>query len=511
MKRFVVCLAALVGLTVFCRGVAQAAVRYELEEVGISIELPEDYTTITRDTPADDPAYEAYIWDKETMDALFEQQDSYLNSSSLDYSKEISVTMIPMPIIKDFSWLNEANLETIAASFPDALEEMGGTYLRSELYQHSQVKFIKIYAEVTLNGDSYDMLKYYTVYDSKAININFFSYVEALDEEDEVLIRSVVDSARFGEEAIAAADLREYTDLETGLSFTVPEGWSQADMLPGHQVLKAKFLYDQDPDMMIAYGVVDTWSNMSNSEKVGLERWDVDQSYLTADDIADTYGVDAGDVSVVVFGGKEYYVANINLGAPLGADLGEYFNSTVLLRIENGYMFQFFCDAKFADPQFKDMKALLDSARYPEPVTSTRAAVPTVPPVLSADPAYNYTRDTGREERNAQMQFALAAIAFAVIGVAALLLWDWFRRKRARDGGRDPAPTSSFVPVQDTPAAEPVQPAPEALAETATEAAAAEESGGYCPQCGMRVPGDARFCHRCGGRLKTEENGENNG
>lgn len=490
MKRFVVCLAALLGLAVLCPGAAQAAVRYELAEVGISIELPEDYITITRETPADDPAYEAFIWDKETMDALFEQQESYLNSSSLDYSKEISVTMAPMPLIKDFSWLNEANLETLAASFAPVLEEMGGTYLRSELYQHSQAKFIKIYAEATLDGSSYDVLKYYTVYDSKAININFFSYVEDLGEEEEMLIKAVVDSVRFGEEAMAAVDPGEYTDLETGLSFTLPEGWSQGDMLPGHSILKAKFVSDQ---AVIMYGNMDGWSAMSDSERIGLERGDIDQSFLTAEDIADIYGLDASEVSTATYGGREYYVASTNLGSPMGVNLGEFFEGTVLLRVENGYLFQFYCDGKPTDPQFKDMEAILNSARYPG-VDNT--SVPTLPPIPSFTPidvperVYTGVRDTERDGMSSEAKFVLAVIAAAAIGVTALLLWDRHRRRAAA-----PAPTYSFVPAQAAPA-EP----------TAEEDPAAEEPVGHCPCCGAVVPLEVRFCHRCGNKLQVEEN-----
>lgn len=206
-------------------------------------------------------------------------------------------------------------------------------------------------------------------------------------------------------------------------------------------------------------------------------------------------------------------MAWVDLGTLAGMDLGEYLERTLLVRVENGYMYQFFYSAKFADPQFKDMKAILDSARYPELEPATPTPTPAPSSVPSAPPAYNYTRDTGRDGVDSETQFALAVVAFAVIGVAALLLWDWFRRKKARDGERNATPSYSFVPVQDTPAAEPERPVPdrEAPVEIQTEVAAApaEEPGGYCSQCGIKVPGDARFCHRCGSRLQTvEEKGE---
>lgn len=173
--------------------------------------------------------------------------------------------------------------------------------------------------------------------------------------------------------------------------------------------------------------------------------------------------------------------------------MGEFFEGTVLLRVENGYLFQFYCDGKPTDPQFKDMEAILNSARYPG-VDNT--SVPTLPPIPSFTPidvperVYTGVRDTERDGMSSEAKFVLAVIAAAAIGVAALLLWDRHRRRVAA-----PAPTYSFVPAQAAPA-EP----------TAEEAPAAEETVGHCPCCGAVVPLGVRFCHRCGNKFQVEEN-----
>lgn len=513
MKRFLVCLAVLVGVVALGLGTARAAVRYELEEVGISIELPEDYSTITRDTPADDPAYDVFGLDKESADELFEQNNSYLDAMSPRYEREISVTMIPTQGLKDFSWLDETFLETYEDMLRAQTETAGGTYVGSEVYRNQQATFIKLYTNRTVDEfDLYGMV-YYTIYDGRTINVNFFSYAGELTQEDETLLQEIVDSVNFttvqGQEELSEA--WEYTDPDSGLSFTMPAGWLRQDVMEVDGNIKMAAAYQLQPGLVLQYSSVDAWGQMSPGERAGLERRDADQSLITKKDIAEIYQIDVSEVSTVTYGGKEYYMAWVDLGTLTGMDLGGLLERTVLVRVENGFMYQFFFSAKFADPQFKDMKAILDSARYPELEPAIPTPLPSIAPINV--PAYTGTRNAGRDGVDSQTQFVLAVVAFAVIGVTALLLGDWFRRKKARDGERNAAPAYSFVPAQPTPAreakveAEPPVPAP---VEPSAEAVPvpAEEPIRCCPQCGMQVPAEVRFCHRCGSRLQPEEGKE---
>ena len=71
MKRIgAVFLAACLALCLFSVSASAAGSTYYLSELGMHIDLPEDYIVFTRDTPADDPNFILYGISKEDMDSL---------------------------------------------------------------------------------------------------------------------------------------------------------------------------------------------------------------------------------------------------------------------------------------------------------------------------------------------------------------------------------------------------------------------------------------------------------
>lgn len=484
MKRLAVCLLVLLGAVILCQGTARAE-EYELVEVGIRVELPENCVIITRDTPEGDPAYMAFGLDKETADNLFEQNNAYLSAVSLDWGGELNIAMTPVQGIKDLSWVDESTLKVLEDRFRAQMESMGRDYIRGEVYYSQQMTFIKFYNDLTQNGNSYHGVSYCTVHNGRSISVNYFSYIGEITEADETLLREVVDSVRL-EETLDPEELAEpweYTDPESGLSFTMPAGWLRQEQMETDEIIKMVAAYQMRPGLVLQYGSVDMWSQMSASERRGRERRDMDQSVISREDIAEIYQLDADDISTVFYGGKAYYMAWVNMGSVLGIDLNGFLDRTLLVRVENGVFYQFVYSAQFADPQFKELKSILDSARYPEEEGGS------APSFSAADTG---SRDTWNGEMYLEDQIMLLVITFAVIGVAALLVWDWNRRNTAKEKEKE-----------ETPAEEPRALTP---AEPAGEEDLTEGDIQYCSHCGAKISLGARFCHQCGIKLYAGEN-----
>ena len=175
---------------------------YKLDELGMSIELPQDYIVFTRDIKSNDPNLSAYGLTRDELYSLMVDGCIYLNAWDKDLNYEIIVTMTDSPV-EDFNLYSDTALMDLASSAEDEYRNYGITYIKSELYQHSQAKFIKIYISQQRNGSTVYGLEYSTVYNSKAINITLQSYSGKIDSSKEAILKKIVDSVCF-ETAISA-------------------------------------------------------------------------------------------------------------------------------------------------------------------------------------------------------------------------------------------------------------------------------------------------------------------
>lgn len=66
---------------------------YEINDIGLKIDIPNDYSIILRDTPADDPAFSKIGLSHDSVIAEMEKSGVYLQGYSSDNTKIIAVTM----------------------------------------------------------------------------------------------------------------------------------------------------------------------------------------------------------------------------------------------------------------------------------------------------------------------------------------------------------------------------------------------------------------------------------
>ncbi len=172
MKKFfalLMCAAMVFSIAV----VAQAAsIPYEMEKLGMSIEIPDTFEVVTES----------------------EDENTYLVATAKEGDAKITVTMIASEAA-DLQDMNRKEQAQVASGMYSAYEEQGLTVSKYNLYNNKTTSFIRAFynnADKTLFG-----LKYYTVLDGKQYEIILEKNGEIVTD-DELMVRSVVDSAVFG-------------------------------------------------------------------------------------------------------------------------------------------------------------------------------------------------------------------------------------------------------------------------------------------------------------------------
>lgn len=361
-------------------GFAASSSTYDLDELNMSIDIPDDYVVFTRDINSNDPNLSAYGLTKDNMSSLMESGNIYLNAWDKDVNFEIIVTMIDSSL-GDFNQFSDTTLSAFASSFESEYKNMGITYLKSEKYQHEQAKFIKIYINQPNNGSTVYGLQYYTVYGSKAINVTIQSYSGKIDSAKEATLKTIVDSVFFWNEPAKTAIPKEsdpfkYSDSKTGASFTVPANWTEGTLTEEREYIDAKFTSNFEEGLSIIYGSNDVWSEFSAGDKVGLTRADIDNSIITIADIAEMLGTAANNVTTIKCGGKEYYKAEVT-SKQSAYGLNISVTITYLYHVENGYIYSFQFSGPSGSEYYGDFETLLNSVNYPAIATSSLNAAAT--------------------------------------------------------------------------------------------------------------------------------------
>ncbi len=474
MKRFLTTVFA--TLFVFCLlplSACAADNTYYLDEPGMSIDLPSDYVVFTRETKANDRNLRTYGVTKEELYALMLEQNIYLNALDESANCEIIITMKDSPII-DYNLLSDTTLSAILSSLEAEYARAGVTLIRSDIYQHSQAKFAKIYiSQPSDDGTTYG-LQYNTVYDGKAINITMHSYSGKIDSSKETILKKIVDTIFFNtapqfNPTPTQTKAFTYTDSISGMTFTVPANWTQKPMSEKRDVLGAKFISNLEEGLAIIFTSVDALSDealegssVSMLERLLISRRDLNNSMLTKADIADMYGGSENDVSMVTYAGKEYFmIETVQSGSAYGMSIKV--PMTILVHCENGFMYMFQFGGSKDNPYFGDFLSLVNSAQYP------------------------IVQDTHKQVTG------LVVIAIMVVAIAILLMR---RRKHRMYASKN---TQSNILQQRS------NEVYISAGQVSGESAHVCNSAVYCRKCGCKLEAGSRFCHKCGTAISAKE------
>lgn len=479
---------------------------YNLAELGMSIDIPSDYIVFTRDIKTNDPNLRAYGLTKEGLSSLMLERSIYLNAWDKDANYEIIVTMVDSPF-ENYNQLSDTLLNGLIPSLKTEYATAGITFIRSDLYQHNQAKFVKIYISQPNNGDTAYGLQFHTAYDGKAINITLQSYSGKIDSSKESVLKKIVDSIHFDTapkiKLYFKNDAFTYTDKDSGMTFTVPANWVETPMYEEREFIDVKFTSNLEEGLCIIFMSEDMLSDdfmeeagLSPLEKLMVSRSRLNNSMITKAFVAEMFGCKENDVSMVTYGGKEYFSAEVvTSGTAQGLTIS--IPMVYLVRCENGYMYMFQINASSSSEYFQDFKTLVSSAKYP---------------VFEND-------GTALGSHLLLAIIVLLALCLVIVFVCRPVIKKKSIEKKPQTNSslvegasvETVAPQTLDVPqerAEDLITLEPPMKSDTDDAETllienpeVTESA----SISFCHRCGNKLMSDSLFCNKCGTKIPTTE------
>lgn len=448
MKKITAMLMAIMLVSNLVIPARAASEEYVVSEMGISLEIPDEYIVFTRDMDKNDPAFADFDISKETLMDQFDTAHIYLNAVFPNGNEEIVVTM-EENIISEFNGLGETSLLMLASTLKDGYEEYGISVSSYDIYHHPQLEFIRIYFNTT-DKTTYG-LQYYTIYGGQAMNFTMRSYDGPISGSQERTIQNVVDSVELHFYVPTKTPVEEtpafvHTDPDTGTTFTVPANWSVQPFSKERDILDIQFSCAEDPALMISYASHDLWSELSFFEKLFMSRSKAEELLSSTEYIAEMMEVPESSISKKVFNGKEYYFVETTYATEM---YGMNFSSKVNLavHIEDGWCYMFYFYGESNSPHYDEFVQLVKSVEYGDVGTSG----------------------------------AGVGIAVVIIITAAIVCVIVILKKKSK---KRPATAATPKIAQ-----------PEILI---------DQDYIYCHHCGNKLPNDSLFCNICGTKMIKE-------
>jgi len=515
---------------------------YILNELNLSVNIPSSLVVFTRDFDPDDPNLKKYGLTDESLTSAMESGNMYLDCWDKNISYEMFITY-GQSTLNSFNDYDDATLSSLADCFGAQYKSVGVIYIKAELYDHPQVKFIKSYFKQANGGSTVYGIQYYTLYDNQLIGVTLRSYSGKITSKNESTIKSIVDSIKLravsgesGGVSVSALPI-VYSDSETDMSFQVPAGWTdQTDTEEKAEHTTATFVSDKNSYINIEYRSFDLWSEMTDSQKAGLSRADCNSASFTKERFAKDISIPETDITSVTYNGIEYYQVQVTkTDSSLGKDM-EY-KTTRLAFMDNGYLFTFSFSGKSDNIHYGDFESLLNSVSYTltngsdsslfslfNPATLIISLIVTI--VIYSLPIFIYRygiRKAPVESRKAKkittvyaiigfvlMCILVSAVANKAATGGGLFLWSYVNYKMLTSGlpkenGDAPAPVyggkpSLFGGIKcAAPSGENAAPSGSGPEKQAPEERSVSQTR-FCYKCGNRLQPDSVFCDRCGAK-----------
>ena len=363
MKRLIYLVLSL--FVFFSAGVTALAAEcetYYIREMGMKIDIPEEFVVFTRDNVPTDSELAIWGWTLDEIRAYLKTNNLYLQAVNQDLSYEISISMVEKPLgyLNHFS---ENEISSALQSRKDLYTSSGDEWLGASVHHHQQTKFLKTDLKRFASGATVYAKEYFTIYEDKTISINLYSYVGEFDPSLDLKLEQIIDSVRFDSKPEYSLS-REYCDEESGAVFQIPEGWR---LIPHNTDFEGtQFCPMFVPHVFFLLTCTDIYSEYleyyaeRNTTPPFETRAEFDRIYSTRESACDTFNCEADDVQTVEYGDVVYYYTKSQRTLEQNGTPVVY-----LTRIENGYMyfFQYYGDKE--NTCYPGVEQMLAGAVYP--------------------------------------------------------------------------------------------------------------------------------------------------
>ena len=176
-----------------CTAYAEGQTLYTLDEMGITLSVPDRYVTITRDVQEGDEALAAYGMTRDEVLYYMEENHFYLTGYDPTRDQELLV-MGKKNSGENLNDLSDEYLQLILDEFEKSLSLDHAEALSLNMVQLGGTRWME--ALVKVSDGSYT-LQYYTIYNYQQIYVSLYAYSGPIAEEEQQLLRDVVESVQF--------------------------------------------------------------------------------------------------------------------------------------------------------------------------------------------------------------------------------------------------------------------------------------------------------------------------
>lgn len=181
----------------FCSAFATAAIddKYSIDELGMSIKIPKEYTVITRETKSDDEAFKTLSLDYDETITAFTAANIYLQAVSADEVLKITLTQTSdknSQAINNYSDLSASERKTILDAFLSDKMYTSGV----EVKHNSSIYFDLRFSQKTRDDVIYGY-QCHTVVNGMNINLTMQKNSEDLTADEVKVITNIANSINF--------------------------------------------------------------------------------------------------------------------------------------------------------------------------------------------------------------------------------------------------------------------------------------------------------------------------
>lgn len=190
---------------IFSFSTVTLAKEYILNELGVSLEMPEGWFVFDKNSKIED-----YSLDEEIFDACmstFEMNPAvFMYAVSPSYDTEILITYNANTQEINYNSIPDEMLEELTETFKEEFSNMGMSVESCSVYEGTNTKYIKIL--YSRPGQDIYTVQHSTSTTENAVNITLNSYYDEINSEDENNAKAVADSLTgLSEDLFAVKDI----------------------------------------------------------------------------------------------------------------------------------------------------------------------------------------------------------------------------------------------------------------------------------------------------------------
>lgn len=207
MKKFMIfafCLILCIG-SIFAYA---ANHEYTVDEIGISIKLPDSFYVFTRDTLPDDEKFASLGISHEGMMSLFENESIYLEAMNAQDFSELVIICEETDKANYFDMGIDALYNAIVAEEAE-IEKSGRTIVDADLFEANGVDFVKIYSDADDRR-----IQYSTVYNGKRYEIRYTYFDKNISNAEDESIDALAEALVFLQKPAKAQELKKSHALD---------------------------------------------------------------------------------------------------------------------------------------------------------------------------------------------------------------------------------------------------------------------------------------------------------